>query len=144
MSLVYLSNINDWWERNNNFGLGKWTDVAIYLTCDTFQSVRTGRVAITFARALVLRSVQVYVWWTYKGSQVSALWIRNEMLGTFSKLRKLTNVRVISVFLSNLTEHLGSHWTYFLEIWFFFLICPENSSFVAVGTTIVVTVHEDR
>ena len=100
--------------------------------------------AITFARALVLRSVQVYVWWTYKGSQVSALWIRNEMLGTFSKLRKLTNVRVISVFLSNLTEHLGSHWTYFLEIWFFFLICPENSSFVAVGTTIVVTVHEDR
>jgi len=58
------------------------------------------------------------MWWTYRGSQVNSLWLKNEMLGPYRKIvkKKKLLVRAMSVFPSDLTELLDSHWTYFLEI----------------------------
>jgi hypothetical protein len=52
-------------------------------------------------------------------------------LGAFEKMRKAIINFVMSVCPSVQVEQLGSHWTDFHEIWYYFSkICGENSSFI--------------
>jgi hypothetical protein len=75
---------------------------------------------------LIAVGTLIWILWppfTRERKQEAGLWIcwRKQSLGAFVKLRKATVSFVISVCISTrlfvCMEQLGSHWTYFYEIW---------------------------